>query len=405
MTCRAGECLTPEEFSRLRRRAIFECCKWDVQFEDVSTLAPYPLLIQPRVWCELANTAELLAAEVLEAEAELLQRPDLLPKLALPRAVVTALRTAIDVGPSTGIARLMRFDFHVTTEGWRITEANTDVPGGLNEASGFTTLVGCHYPDTRMPGDPARAYVEALAAGLPPGARVALVHATAYSDDHQMMRYIGERLRDGGLKPALVSPAHLKWPSGTAQLMTDWASDAVDAVVRFFPAEWLPNLGATAEWRRFFVGGRTPASNPAGALVTQSKRFPLLWDDLRAPLPTWRSVLPETRDPRDVAWRSQDEWVMKPALGRVGEGIAVPGTTSVKDWTQIRRDVFWHPGAWIAQRRFDAIPIMTAAGERFPCIGVYTVDGRAAGAYGRLATRPLIDSKAQDVAVLVENSE
>jgi len=31
---------------------------------------------------------------------------------------------------------------------------------------------------------------------------------------------------------------------------------------------------------------------------------------------------------------------------------------------------------------------------------VYTVDERVAGAYGRLASRPLIDSHAEDAAVL-----
>jgi hypothetical protein len=40
-----------------------------------------------------------------------------------------------------------------------------------------------------------------------------------------------------------------------------------------------------------------------------------------------------------------------------------------------------------------------------PCIGVFVVDGRACGAYGRLAERALIDSAARDVAVLVARAE
>jgi len=39
--------------------------------------------------------------------------------------------------------------------------------------------------------------------------------------------------------------------------------------------------------------------------------------------------------------------------------------------------------------------------DYFPCIGVYTVDGHVAGAYGRLGSQPLINGKAQDIAVLV----
>jgi len=41
------------------------------------------------------------------------------------------------------------------------------------------------------------------------------------------------------------------------------------------------------------------------------------------------------------------------------------------------------------------------AGVRiFPCLGVYTLDTRVIGAYGRLAPVPLIDSRAADAAVL-----
>jgi hypothetical protein len=33
------------------------------------------------------------------------------------------------------VPRLVRFDFHLTDAGWVISEANCDVPGGINEAS------------------------------------------------------------------------------------------------------------------------------------------------------------------------------------------------------------------------------------------------------------------------------
>jgi hypothetical protein len=35
-----------------------------------------------------------------------------------------------------------------------------------------------------------------------------------------------------------------------------------------------------------------------------------------------------------------------------------------------------------------------------PCLGVYTVDGRASGIFGRMAPSPLIDLSAIEVAVL-----
>lgn len=404
LACRAGDPLSPADFARVRRRAVFDCCKWDPQVEDVATLAQFPLLLSSETWRDLAALAEALARETFAAEAELVRRPELHATLALPRAARSALRRALPDGAPPGIARLIRFDFHHTPAGWRISEANTDVPGGLNEASGFAALMAKRYPGTTAAGDPARAYADALTRALPPAPRLALVHATAYSDDHQVMRYLARRLAACGAEAVLVSPAHLRWPDGRVHLAAEWTRGPVDALVRFFPAEWLPNLPSVTDWRRFFAGGRTPASNPAAALLTQSKRFPLVWDALETPLPTWRRLLPETRDPRDTPWRTEDEWVLKPALGRVGEGIGMPGATGHKEWRQIGRAIFWHARHWAAQRRFEATPLATADGTRYPCIGVYTVDEHAVGAYGRLAPRPLIDSRAQDVAVLLEDA-
>jgi hypothetical protein len=41
----------------------------------------------------------------------------------------------------------------------------------------------------------------------------------------------------------------------------------------------------------------------------------------------------------------------------------------------------------------------------YPCLGVYTIDGRASGLFGRLANRPLIDFAATEVAVLLDEDE
>jgi glutathionylspermidine synthase len=300
---------------------------------------------------------------------------------------------------------VIRFDFHLTADGWRISEANTDVPGGFIEASGFSALIAGYYPAFQPVGDPAGAYIDAIIARTGPGARIALVHATAYSDDNQVMRYLAQRLEKRGATPVLLSPAHISWRNGRAFISADWARGPVHGLVRFFPAEWLANLGRRDVWQPFFSGAMTPASNPATALLTQSKRLPLIWDALRTDFSTWRRVLAETREHRAVPWRSGEAWVLKPALGRVGEGVGLRGVTTPVEWRRIRRDLFWHPGSWVAQRRFAASPVMTDDGLRYACIGVFTVDEQAVGAYGRLASVPLIDSRAQDVAILIEREQ
>ncbi|MGH7719131.1 MAG: glutathionylspermidine synthase family protein [Gemmatimonadaceae bacterium] len=411
-------------FADVRRRAIFECCKWDPQVEDECSVADFALLLSAPAWRELTVLAERLAVETLAAERELAEKPWLHERLGLPRAVRRSLRgwegdrgydARGDVrdgsAPRGGMARLIRFDFHLTPGGWMISEANTDVPGGLNEASGFSRLMAPHYAGATPVGDPAGAYADAIAealvrqsGGARGGAMVALAHATAYTDDRQVMTYLAAALESRGVRAHLVSPAHLRWRDGRARLECAWADGAPDAIVRFFPGEWLPNLPRACSWTHFFCGSETPLSNPATALLTQSKRFPLVWDELSTPLPTWRALLPETRDPRDCDWqnggRNGDAWVVKPALGRVGEDVGIPGVTDAKEWRKLVRAVKRRPGEWVAQRRFHALPLDVEGSEAYPCVGVYTVDGRAAGAYGRLGRRALINWKARDVAIL-----
>ena len=384
----------------IRRRAIFECCKWDPQVEDVATIADAPIVLDPEDWRHLVVSAERLAAEVVAAEEELRHRPELHHTLGLPWTVRRLFRRSSGHAFSAA-PRLIRFDFHHTDAGWRISEANTDVPGGLNEASGLPRLVAPYVPDAQSAGDVAGCYAGAALAALPAGAHVALMHATAYSDDRQVMTYMAGCLQQRGARVSLVSPAHLRWRGGRAALDTAWSADAVDAVLRFYPAEWMYNLPRACGWPAYFEPTSTPVSNPARALLTQTKRFPLTWDALRTALPSWQALLPETRDPREVQWQGSDEWVLKPALGRVGEDVLIAGVTPANDVRRIARDVRRHPSHWIAQRRFAATPMRVGERDVYPSVGVYTVNGRVAGAYGRIAGKPLIDARARDAAVLI----
>lgn len=243
------------------------------------------------------------------------------------------------------------------------------------------------------------AYAAALLAA-PGASAVALVYATAYSDDHQVMRFLARALAASGARPTLISPLQLRWQDGRAFVVG--GDSPVDVLVRFFPAEWLTNLPRACGWRHWFAGGRTPASNPATALLTQSKRFPLLWDSLRTPLPTWRRLLPETRELPDVPWQQDDTWVVKPALGRVGADVGITGVSTAQEWKSIGRGARRYPREWVAQRRFAAVALSTDDGPIYPTIGVFTIDAQAVGAYARVARRPLIDAQAREAAVLIQ---
>jgi hypothetical protein len=135
-----------------------------------------------------------IAAEAGAAEREISQRPELLPLLGLP-ALRRVMAEQEPLTPAAG--RVIRFDFHFTPEGWRISEANSDVPGGFSEASYFTGLLAANYPLLRLAGNPAETWCDALAACAGAGGQVALLSAPPLLEDHQVMAFLAIPLPGG----------------------------------------------------------------------------------------------------------------------------------------------------------------------------------------------------------------
>jgi len=383
---------------QLKEEAMFQCFKWDIQSDNHCVLARYPLILRQEQWKALGKLAEGLYDETLLAERELLEKPELHEALSLPRKI-RKLLTHIDHLPAEA-ARVMRFDFHLTEEGWRISEVNADVPGGYIESSGVTERIVRHYPGLTIPGNPSEALAQLLHSTLKPNAVVAMVHATIYFDDHQVMRFLGRHLTEREIQPIFVAPNQLRWSKGRAQLCQPLGGHPIDAIVRFYPAEWLASLKSDCTWEMFFRDSSTPMSNPATAIVVQSKRFPLVWNELRTEMKLWRSLLPETRAIEDIP--DLGDWVIKPIFGRVGEDVAMAGCTPQPRMQATIQSAKKAPKQWIAQRRFQALPLEGAEGKVYPTVGVFVIDGKAVGAYGRIAHKPLIDNEAQDIAVLVD---
>jgi hypothetical protein len=179
----------------------------------------------------------------------------------------------------------------------------------------------------------------------------------------------------------------------------------VDAIVRFYQAEWLARLPARTGWQNLLRGGKTLVGNSASAIISESKRFPLLWDRLSSPMVTWRALLPETREPRHVRWERDSDWLLKGSLCNTGDSITIPELLSAMSRLRQRLAVKASPRSWVAQRRFEPVHVPTPVGPRHFCIGVYTVDGNAAGAYARISAKTVIDFEAADVALLIEDDD
>jgi len=383
---------------------MFDGCKWDPQVGDVRTLFPAPLVLHPGAWRELQESAEALEQEMEAAERAALSDPDLMEELGLPTRIAGALRRACVLGGSRAAFRCTRFDFHWTRAGWRISEANSDVPGGFIEGSTTPGLMALRARSGARAGDPIARLADAVARRMARGSVIALVHATAYVDDRQVMIALQRALEARGFVVALAAPDQIVWHVGEAWLQTQWLSGKVDLIFRFFPAEWLENLPAETGWEAYFAGARTPQVNPGTALISQSKRLPLYWDKLGVRVEAWRRLLPECADPSRRAVRkapSREGWVFKPALGRVGEGVAIEGVTEQEDARKCARGLRRDPWEWVAQRRFESIPVESPLGPVHIALGVFVIDGRASGVFARAAARPLIDGRAWEVAALV----
>lgn len=400
---RAEDALDERTFCGLRRRAMLDGFKWDSQVGDLTALAPFPLVMTRQVWNQLATYAEKLTEEAMAAELEIIRRPELLRLLGLPSALLKVFLANEPLTPAAG--RVIRFDFHLTTEGWRISEANSDVPGGFSEASHFTELMAGYYPHLKTAENPAEVWCDALAAGAGAGGPVAFLSATPILEDHQVNVFIAARLRERGCVTHLAKPEQICWRDGVANLESSWYRGPLAAAVRFYQAEWLPKLPERSGWRHFFRGGKTPMANPALAVISESKRFPLAWDFLETELPTWRGLLPVSCDPREMSWFNSHDWLLKTAFCNNGEAVGMSQLMKPREWWRMKLRARLAPGKWVAQQRFESLPVMTPHGPRHVCVGVYTVNGKAAGVYARMAEKPLMDYTAVDVAMLIDDDE
>jgi len=88
-------------------------------------------------------------------------------------------------------------------------------------------------------------------------------------------------------------------------------------------------------------------------------------------------------------------------LGSGRRGIAMPGTSSLTLMNETWRIAARKPRD-MPLTAFRSDPVPTPHGPRHACIGVFTIDGKTAGAFARLSPAPLISAAAIHTAVLVD---
>ncbi len=392
-----------DKYDAYRLNLMFDCYKWDPQFVDNNTIARYALVITEEEHEELERLTESLDRETRAAEEFLNRHPELAKPLALPKKVRKEIHNMKNYEPDKHV-RLMRYDFHPTVEGkWAVSEVNSDVPGGFAEGSlmpraALDVLGGGTYWFRNF-GD---ILVKALANKVPAGGRIMLVHCTSYSDDRQVMQFLGDRLKEKGFRVIYAAADHLRFKENKAYSILDGNEGAVDAIFRFTPLEWLTDI-RPKKWEGYFDTTTLSCNHPV-AMYAQTKRFPLIWDALEERgifMATWRELLPDTLEVK--AARGKEGYIYKPACGRVGEKISIEEACKGDEYQKILTDVRLHPKKYLAQKRFHSMPLPGENGEEYHvCLGSYTVDGGHAGYYARISSTPRIDSYAADIPVLIE---
>lgn len=390
-------------YNEYKLDVMLDCYKWDPQFCDNNTVAKYALVLSEKEHEELKLLTEKLIKETTEAENFLNKNLKYTKALEIPNKFRSDIKSMKNYNPDKHI-RLMRFDFHPTLENkWAVSEVNSDVPGGFAEATlmnrkSLEYLSNENYYAISF-GD---FLADAIKKKVRQGGRIMLVHCTSYSDDRQVMQFLGDKLSGMGYEVIYAAADQLKFENGKAISILNNREGEVDGIIRFSPLEWVADM-KTKNWHGYFDTETVSCNHPI-AIFAQTKRFPFVWDLLESKgidLSTWRELLPETLEVNDK--KVDDKFIYKPVYGRVGENISIKEACKDDEYEKILKDVKRHPKKYLAQKKFNSRPLTNEDGEEFHvCIGSYGVENSHAGYYARISRSPRIDSYAADIPVLIE---
>lgn len=298
--------------------------------------------------------------------------------------------------PSTApFSCLVRIDCAQDEEGhWHLLEYNAREPGGLPELE-FMKRVHRLYRDLGFPvADPNGGLHSLLGAALRqalPEGPVGFCSEPGYGEDFEnalaaAAAWDGEAVFGG-------------WPAAAPDGSIRVRGVPVKGLYLYLPSEGLLDR---PELLDRFAEGAVPVVNPGSALFVQDKRSLALAHQLCELERYWT--------PNEAAWIRrfvpytsvvpfQGEWVAKPAFAREGLGVFFgegPGPALPEYVYQARVHIRTHP-----------LPVWTAAGplitEMTPVVGVYLVNGRAAGFFTRVGG-PITDQSARAVPTFVLES-
>lgn len=225
-----------DKYDEYRLTLMFDCYKWDPQFLDSNTIAKYALVITRKEHEELKKLTEGLDVETRAAEEFLNQHLEFIKPLALPKKVSREIKNMKNYEPEKHV-RLMRYDFHPTMEDkWAVSEVNSDVPGGFAEASFMPKAAMELLKDEKFSFiNFGKIMVDAMTEKVPQNGKIMMVHCTSYSDDRQVMQFLGDRLKERGFQILYGAADHIRFKDNIAYSILDGNEGKLDAIFRFTP--------------------------------------------------------------------------------------------------------------------------------------------------------------------------
>jgi hypothetical protein len=368
---------------------------WDAFVAGRRRVDVHPLVLSRALHEAAVRAAEDVVREVGQVAARAHDDPGERARYGFDADV---LRLAGAAHAGADRASLMRVDLLLDVSGaWRACEINADCPGGHNEAIGLPRLArAAGFLGGRDPTHVVPRLVARLRA-LADGGAVGLLHATGYSEDLQVCALVARELERAGV-PAILAPPTAPHLRGGDLCI---GGRPVRALYRYFPTEWMSGQRNVADIAAALESGRVRTLTSPAHIFSQSKlAFARAWAMARP------DALPETHALLDVdrASLSDDRggWVIKRAMGRVGDEVFVGSLFDPRDWSLVVAracELAERGQSWIAQRFVVQQPVPTPWGERLVTLGAYVEGGTFAGYFARLSTHSHVSHDALCVPV------
>ena len=352
---------------------------WNAYVDGRLSALAEPVRIPRRELDELAGLSERFA-RLIEKTIDLVRGDS---ALLASYGFRPRLRRLLDSEPSRLPVALARYDAFRTPDGWRFSEFNCDVPGGVHEGAGLNHLIGGNPSRFRV----AELLVESLCR-VTVRPTVAICYASGYAEDLEQCQFLRREWGRVGIRSVLCNPENLVWNGRDLRAF----GERVDVVYRFFPVEWMTDVGTIDALLCASRSGRLPMINGFSSLIAQSKKTMALWHERLDRFDAEERDLILSHVPKSEGFRVADldryrrerEWlVVKRQFGRIGEEVLMGSHCGDEEWADWLAWPASEPGEWIVQERFDNLHLEVDGETIYGCFGPYVVDGRYAGLYNR----------------------